>query len=163
MIDLVCLPLHQIDVILGMNWLEYNGVSINCYNKTVRFPEVDDDGEVRFLSARQVGELVKDEAQIFAIFASLQSDKKVGGTELPVVCEFQDVFPEDVSDLPPEREIEFTIDLVPGTNPVSMAPYRMSASELVELKKQLEDLLEKKFVRPSVVSEEERGYHETLC
>ena len=49
-----------------------------------------------------------------------------------------------------EREVEFSIDLVPGTKPVSMAPYRMSASELAELKKQLEDLLDKKFVRPSV-------------
>ena len=90
MIDLVCLPLHQIDVILGMNWLEYNGVSINCYNKMVRFPEVDDDGEVRFLSARQVGELVKDEAQIFVVFASLQAEGKVVSMDLPVVCEFQD-------------------------------------------------------------------------
>ncbi|MCH90079.1 gag-pol polyprotein, partial [Trifolium medium] len=54
------------------------------------------------------------------------------------------------SDVPPEREVEFTIDLVPGTSPVSMAPYRMSASELGELKKQLEELLEKKFIRPSV-------------
>ncbi|MCI57297.1 cellular nucleic acid-binding protein [Trifolium medium] len=70
--------------------------------------------------------------------------------ELPVVCEFLDVFPEDVSDVPPEREVEFTIDLVPGTSPISMAPYQMSASELNELKKQLEELLEKKFIRPSV-------------
>ena len=52
--------------------------------------------------------------------------------------------------MPPKREVEFSIDLVPGTKPVSMAPYRMSASELAELKKQLEDLLDKKFVRPSV-------------
>ncbi|MCI42461.1 cellular nucleic acid-binding protein [Trifolium medium] len=57
---------------------------------------------------------------------------------LPVVCEFPGVFPGDISDLPPEREVEFTIDLVPGTGPVSVAPYRMSASELNELKKQLE-------------------------
>ncbi|MCI59299.1 pol polyprotein, partial [Trifolium medium] len=54
--------------------------------------------------------------------------------------------PEDVSDVPPEREVEFTIDLVLGTSPISMAPYRMSASELNELKK----LLEKRFIRPSV-------------
>jgi len=52
--------------------------------------------------------------------------------------------------VPPEREVEFLIDLVPGTKPVSMTPYCMSASELAELKKQLEDLLAKKFVRPSV-------------
>jgi hypothetical protein len=67
-----------------------------------------------------------------------------------VVCEFPEVFPDEIPDVPPEREVEFSIDLVPGTKPVSMAPYRMSASELAELKKQLEDLLDKKFVRPSV-------------
>ncbi|CAJ2637692.1 unnamed protein product [Trifolium pratense] len=70
--------------------------------------------------------------------------------ELPIVCEFPDVFPDDISDVPPKREVEFSIDLVPGTSPISMAPYRMSASELNELKKQLEELLEKRFVRPSV-------------
>ncbi|MCI30823.1 RNA-directed DNA polymerase (Reverse transcriptase), partial [Trifolium medium] len=52
--------------------------------------------------------------------------------------------------VPPEREVEFAIDLIPDTSPISMAPYRMSASELKELKKQLEELLEKKFIRPSV-------------
>ncbi|MCI42563.1 RNA-directed DNA polymerase (Reverse transcriptase), partial [Trifolium medium] len=70
--------------------------------------------------------------------------------ELPVVCDFPDVFSGDVSDVPPEREVEFSIDLVPGTGLISMAPYRMSVSELKELKKQLEELLEKKFIRPSV-------------
>ncbi|MCI87091.1 cellular nucleic acid-binding protein, partial [Trifolium medium] len=68
----------------------------------------------------------------------------------PVVREFVDVFPEDILDLPPEREVEFSIDIVPGTSPVSMAPYRMSASELEKVKEQLEELLEKRFVRPSV-------------
>jgi len=52
--------------------------------------------------------------------------------------------------VPPEREVEFSIDLVPGTKLISMASYRMSASELAKLKKQLEDLLDKKFVRPNV-------------
>jgi hypothetical protein len=84
------------------------------------------------------------------MFASLKLEGEVRINELPIVQEFSDVFPEDVSDVPPEREVEFTIDLVPGTSPVSMAPYRMSASELGELKKQLEELLEKKFIRPSV-------------
>ena len=61
----------------------------------------------------------------------------------PVVQEFSDVFPDDITDLPPEREVEFTIDLVLGTSPISIAPYWMSASELGELKKQLEELLKK--------------------
>lgn len=72
--------------------------------------------------------------------------------DLPVVCEFPDVFLSNIIDLLLEREVKFTIDLVPGTRLVSMTPYRMSMSELGELKKQLEYLLEKKFVRPSVSS-----------
>src|ERR1043165_4946174 len=70
--------------------------------------------------------------------------------ELPIVLEFPDVFPEDVSDLPPEREVEFAIDLVPETSHVLMALYRMSTYELKELKSQLKDLFEKRFIRPSV-------------
>ncbi|MCI63704.1 cellular nucleic acid-binding protein, partial [Trifolium medium] len=69
---------------------------------------------------------------------------------LPVVREFVYVFPDDILDLPPEREVEFSIDIVPGTSPISMAPYRMFATELEKLKEQLEELLEKRFVRPSV-------------
>ncbi|MCI55550.1 RNA-directed DNA polymerase (Reverse transcriptase), partial [Trifolium medium] len=69
---------------------------------------------------------------------------------LPVVREFVDVFPNDILDLPPEREVEFSIDIVPGSSPISMAPYRMSAAELKKLKEQLEEFLEKRFVRPSV-------------
>ncbi|XP_050919848.1 uncharacterized protein LOC127137429 [Lathyrus oleraceus] len=60
--DLVCLPLHQIDIILGMNWLEFNYVHIICYRKTVRFPEFGDCGELMFLSAKKVEELFEDEA-----------------------------------------------------------------------------------------------------
>lgn len=66
--------------------------------------------------------------------------------------EFSEVFPEDISALPLECKMEFCIDLVPGTSLMSMAPYRMSVSELGELKKQQENLLEKKFVHLSVSS-----------
>ncbi|XP_050876056.1 uncharacterized protein LOC127079724 [Lathyrus oleraceus] len=103
--------------------------------KTVRFPEFGDCGELMFLSAKQVEELLEDEAQMFAMFSSLQVNNKAASVDMPIVCNFQDVFPNDISDLPPECEIEFSIDVVPGTNPMSMAPYRMSASELGELKK----------------------------
>ena len=64
--------------------------------------------------------------------------------------EFPDVFPEDLSGLPPNREIEFSIDLLPGSNPISKAPYRMAPAELRELKTQLQELLDKGFIRPSV-------------
>jgi hypothetical protein len=66
-----------------------------------------------------------------------------------VVCEFLDVFPEDLPRLPPERDVEFMIELKPGTAPISRRSYRMPPNELAELKTQLQDLLEKGFIRPS--------------
>ena len=69
--------------------------------------------------------------------------------QVPVVSEFQDVFPEELLELPPDREIEFEIDTLPGTQPISIPPYRMAPLELRELKNQLQDLLDKGFIRPS--------------
>ena len=89
---------------------------------------------------------MKDMAQVFVMLASLEAKGKVIVRDLTGVCEFLKVFPKDIGDLPPEREVKFVTDLVPCTSPVSMAPYRMSASKLDDLKKQLEELLEKKFV-----------------
>jgi hypothetical protein len=66
-----------------------------------------------------------------------------------VVYEFSDVFPEDLLGLPPERDVEFVIELKPGTAIISRRSYRMPPNELVELKTQLQDLLEKGFIRPS--------------
>ncbi|GAB2303215.1 hypothetical protein Dimus_038375 [Dionaea muscipula] len=70
--------------------------------------------------------------------------------DIPIVNEFPDVFPEDLPGLPPDREVEFVIDLVPGTKPISKARYRMASIELKELHAQLQELLEKGFIRPSV-------------
>jgi len=63
--------------------------------------------------------------------ASLKESSEKGIVDLPIVQEFPEVFPNDITELPPEREVEFAIDLVPGTSPISIAPYRMSALELV--------------------------------
>ncbi|MCI76575.1 cellular nucleic acid-binding protein, partial [Trifolium medium] len=73
------------------------------------------------------------------MFASLMMEEKSEVDALSVACEFQDVFPDDISDLPPEREVEFSIDVLPGTSPIYMAPYQMSAAELEKLKEQLEE------------------------
>jgi hypothetical protein len=69
--------------------------------------------------------------------------------DIPVVCEFPDVFPEDLPGLPLERDVEFVIELKPSTAPISRRLYRMPPNELAELKTQLQDLLEKGFIRPS--------------
>ena len=69
--------------------------------------------------------------------------------DLPVVREYPDVFPEELPGMPPDRDISFLIDLVPGTAPISKRPYRMPVNELVELKKQIKELKGKGFIRPS--------------
>jgi len=69
--------------------------------------------------------------------------------EVPVVCEYPDVFPEQLPGMPPDRDIEFVIDLLPGTGPIAKRPYRMATDELNELKEQLRELQEKGYIRPS--------------
>ena len=70
--------------------------------------------------------------------------------EIPIVHEFPDVFPDKLPGLPIDREIEFSIELLPGVSTISIAPYRMAPLELRELKVQLQDLVDKGFIRPSV-------------
>ncbi|GJZ93459.1 putative nucleotidyltransferase, ribonuclease H, partial [Tanacetum coccineum] len=69
--------------------------------------------------------------------------------DIPVVREFLEVFPEDIPDLPPVRQVEFQIDLIPGVTPVARAPYRLASSEMQELSDQLQELADRGFIRPS--------------
>src|SRR4051812_13343330 len=116
--DLVCLPLEQLDVILGMNWLQFNRVYINCFSKTAIFPE-DVNVEGLTMTTRQVDEAIKDGAAVFMLIASMAVKEKVESGGLPVVCGFPEVFQKDVRELPPGREVEFAIELIPGTSHVS--------------------------------------------
>ena len=84
-----------------------------------------------------------------ANIVDLTKEQKTEVKDVPIVNEFLTVFPEDLPGLPPDREIEFEIELIPGTAPISKTPYRMAPAELKELKIQLQDLLEKGFIRPS--------------
>lgn len=150
-VDLVIFPLIQLVIILGMNWLESNHVHVYCFDKLVSFLEFDASDEL-FVCAKKMDEFMKDEAGVFMILASMKVESKFVIGELHVVCDFSEVFPDDINDLSSEREVEFAIDLVSDTSLVSMTPYRIFASGLSELKKKLEDFFEKKFVRPSVSS-----------
>ena len=79
-------------------------------------------------------------------------DSKRGHVNLeyiPVIKEFPDLFPEELLGLPPKREVDMAIEVLPGTTPISRAPYRMAPTELKELKTQLQELLDNGFVRPS--------------
>jgi hypothetical protein len=69
--------------------------------------------------------------------------------DIKVVCDYPDVFPDELPGMPPDWDVEFVIDLLPGTTPISKRPYRMSSDQLLELKKQIKELLKKGFIRPS--------------
>ena len=84
------------------------------------------------------------------VFVSQSEEEGLTVDKVRTVKEFQDVFPEELPGLPPNREVEFGIDLLPGTALVSIAPYRMAPKELVELKVQIQELLDRGFIRPSV-------------
>ncbi|XP_020208708.1 uncharacterized protein LOC109793661 [Cajanus cajan] len=92
------------------------------------------------VSTGQGEQLMRDGAECFMLFAALSIETERVITRIKIVSEFPEVFLDDVPGLPPIRDVEFSIDVVPGTGPVSVAPYRMALVELIELKRQIEDL-----------------------
>ncbi|KAK1647639.1 hypothetical protein QYE76_065444 [Lolium multiflorum] len=139
-IDLFILPMKDIDVILGMDWLEENGALIDCTHKTVSLKSPGGDRII----------YQGDKHTQIEVELKLNSMKEVKLEDIPVVNEFQDVFPKELPGMPPDREIEFTIDLIPGTAPIAKAPYKMGPKELKELKEQLDDLEQKGFIQESI-------------
>jgi hypothetical protein len=125
-------------MILGMSWLRKTKAIIHC-----------DKGTVELTSSK--GERFQVEITIIASTrpAIFLVDGKFVGRNIHVVRDFPDVFPEELPGKPPDREVEFVIDLLPGTAPISKRPYRMSVEELKELKKRLTKLQEEGYIRPS--------------
>ncbi|CAL8998410.1 unnamed protein product, partial [Prunus brigantina] len=148
--DLIPLEMVDLDVILGMDWLAKHHASVDCFRKEVVIrspgrPEVTFCGERRVLpscliSAMTAIRLLKKGCSGYLAHVIDTRDNGFKLEEIPVVREFPDVFPEDLPGLPPHREIEFIIELVPRTNPISQAPYGMAPAELRELKTQLQEL-----------------------
>jgi len=92
-VDLVSLALSGMDVIFGMNWLEYNHVHINCFSKSVYFSSAEEESEVEFLSTKQLKKLERDEILMFSLMASLSVENQAVIDKLQVMCEFPEVFP----------------------------------------------------------------------
>ncbi|KAL0537704.1 hypothetical protein IC582_026689 [Cucumis melo] len=159
-VTLLVLDMLDFDVILGMDWLAANHASIDCSRKEVTFNPSSmasfkfKGGGSRSLpqviSAIRASKLLSQGT--WGILASVVDTREVDVSlsSEPVVRDYPDVFPEELPGLPPHREVEFAIELEPGTVPISRAPYRMALAELKELKVQLQELLDKGFIRPSV-------------
>jgi hypothetical protein len=135
--DLLLLNLEGIDIILGTNWMTEHRVLLDISSRVIEINSPY-QGVITLYLPRQK----YLHSCTYAI-----TDIKV--KDIPVVCEYPDVFPDDLPRMPPDRDIELIIELQPGTAPISKRPYRMPPNELAELKIQLQDLLDKGFIRPS--------------
>ncbi|GJT74759.1 putative reverse transcriptase domain-containing protein [Tanacetum coccineum] len=132
--DNVVAELGSFDAIIGMDWLAKHQAVIACAEKIVRIPWKN-----KTLSITPVRRYPRECDTIKHHFLQLKAQ----------VQDFPEVFPEDLPGLPPTRQVEFQIDLVPGAAPVARAPYRLAPSELKELSEQLKELSDKGFIRPS--------------
>ncbi|GJR10553.1 putative reverse transcriptase domain-containing protein [Tanacetum coccineum] len=138
-IDLLPTRLGSFDVIVGMDWLSYHRGVIVCYEKIVRIPLPN--GEILEIQ----GEGPEKDLKLLSCIKA--DEKKLD--DIRIVRDFPEVFPDDLSGLPPVREIKFHVDLIPGVLLVVKSPYRLAPSEMNELSNQLKELQEKGFIRPS--------------
>src|SRR3954466_12364335 len=129
---LVVLESQGLDVILGMDWMSMHEGHIDCAQRAVSL-KTPDGKRIRFKSAARPRR------------CKLNSLKGVSMDTVPVIRDYPDVFPEELPGMPPDRDVEFLIDLMPGTGPIAKKPYKMDVDELKELKKQLDE----GFIQPS--------------
>ncbi|XP_049378055.1 uncharacterized protein LOC125842786 [Solanum stenotomum] len=159
-VDMILLDMLDFDVILGMDWLSLYHVLLDCYAKTLTLaipgiPRVEWRGTSGSYPNRVISHIRAQRMMDRGCLSYLAFIRDVGAESpamesILVVQEFPDVFPEDLPGVHPVRDIDFSIDLEPGTKPISIPPYRMAPAELKELKDQIQDLLSKGFIRPSV-------------
>ncbi|GJR27965.1 putative reverse transcriptase domain-containing protein [Tanacetum coccineum] len=164
--DNVVAELGSFDAIIGMDWLAKYQAIIVCAEKIVRIPwrnktliihgDGSTQGNVTRLNIISCTKTLKYMEKGFPIFLAHITTKEIEDKsekkrleDVPIVQNFPEVFPEDLPGLPPTRQVEFQIDLVPGAAPVARAPYRLAPSEMKELSEQLKELSDKGFIRPS--------------
>ena len=132
----IILESQGLDVILGMDWLSMYGGNIDCASKSIHLttPEVK---RIKYVSRH-----APRRTQVNSLLGVVQE-------EVPIVKDYPDVFPEELPGMPPDQDIEFLIELLRGTGPISKRPYRMPANDLDEIKKHIKVLLEKGYIRRS--------------
>ncbi|GJT08678.1 putative reverse transcriptase domain-containing protein [Tanacetum coccineum] len=165
-IDLMPVELGSLDVIIGMDWLAKYQAVIVCAEKIVRIPWGNEtlivhgdrsnrgnETRLNIISCTKTQKYMLKGCPIFLAHVTTKEIKdkseKKRLEDVPIVRNFPEVFPEDLPGLPPTRQVEFQIDLIPGAAPVARAPYRLAPSEMKELSEQLKELSDKGFIRPS--------------
>nr|GEX93450.1 hypothetical protein [Tanacetum cinerariifolium] len=154
------------DIIIGMDWLVKYHAVIVCDEKLVRVPFGDEilifhgdgsnnghESRLNIISCTKTQTYLLKGCPIFLAHVTTKENednsKEKRLEDVPIVQDFPEVFPEDLSGIPPTRQVEFQIDLVPGAAPVARAPYRLAPFEMKELSDQLKELADKGFIRPS--------------
>ncbi|GJR29634.1 putative reverse transcriptase domain-containing protein [Tanacetum coccineum] len=164
-IDPMPIDLGSFDAIIGMDWLAKNHAVIVCDEKIVRIYENEilivqgykGDKEKKstfsIISCEKAQKYMEKGCQLFLAQVTVKENtdksKEKRHEDVPTVRDFSEAFPEDLPGLPPIRQVEFQIDLVPGDALVARAPYRLASSEMEELSTQLQELSNKGFIRPS--------------
>uniref|UniRef100_A0A251VQQ9 RNA-directed DNA polymerase n=1 Tax=Helianthus annuus TaxID=4232 RepID=A0A251VQQ9_HELAN len=158
-INLIPMQMGSFDVIVGMDWLRRVRAEVVCSEKFIRLPLPNGDslhvyGEkpsqgLKLMSCIKANKCLRKGTFAFLAHIVEKKDKGPSISDVPVVRDFPDVFPEDLPGPPPARSVDFRIDLVPGATPVAKSPYRLAPSEMQELSSQLLELLNKGFIRPS--------------
>ncbi|KAK8625979.1 hypothetical protein V6N13_133634 [Hibiscus sabdariffa] len=158
-VDMMELSFYGFDVILGMDWLVEHRARVDFETKRVSLKLADDHevvvvGEnIKFLSnvvsALEAQRLMDDSCQAYLAYVMNPNMEEARPRDIRTVCDFPGVFPEELPGLPPNREVEFVIETHADSAPVSISPYRMAPKELKELKTQLQELLDRGFIRPS--------------
>ncbi|XP_070045296.1 uncharacterized protein [Nicotiana tomentosiformis] len=156
-VDLLLLSIVDFNVILGIDWLSPRHAILDCHAKTVtlamsRFPRVEWRGSLEYILSRVISYLkaqrmVEKRCLAYLAFVRDVSVNTPTVESVRIVRDFADVFPEDLSGMTPNRDTNFGIDLVSGTQPICISPYRMSH---IQLKEQLQKLLDKGFIGTSV-------------
>ena len=160
LVDLIALPFHEFDLILGMDWLSKHQAIVDCDKKIVllKCPDllevtiqgIRSESVLKIMSVMKARRFLRKGCEAFLALTLDSKREQVNLEDIPVIKEFPDVFPEELPGVPPEREVDTSIEVVQGMTPISRTPYRMAPTELKELKTQLQELLDKGFIRSSV-------------
>lgn len=139
-IDLICLPLKKVNLVLGMDWISANSMFIWCEEKLIIIlsSEATPKYVLTTILEGTIGmvNLLFEKENFILLVLTKESSDDLKVAQIPIICEFLEVFPEYVTFLPPERKIDFSTDLAPGTTPISVSPYRITPLNLRELKNQ---------------------------
>ncbi|GJS58245.1 putative reverse transcriptase domain-containing protein [Tanacetum coccineum] len=156
--DLMPIELGTFDEIIGMDWLVKHDALIVYGKKEVHIPVKGkilvvkgncDVSRLKVVSCIKVRKYIERGCQLFVAYVTEKEPKEKRLEDMPIICDFPEVFPDDLPGLPPPRQVDFRIELVLGSAPVARAPYRLAPSEMKELSDQLKELSKKGFIRPS--------------